>query len=502
MIQLPPSRLPSLYKRTLMTAGLVLVAALAQAQSNLDKGALEGTIRDSQSRPIIGVSVTLRSSQGEQQITRTDQQGIYRFAGLAAGNYDIRAEASGQDISTAKCLIEPNRTKKLDLTLSPSNATSALEFSTDPKFTVSGVADASSAGSHGSSASAPTTEALAKATVALGKETPSSTHSASEKLLKAVADRQPDDFAANREAGLMLVQTQKPQEALPYLERASKLAATNNDQASIHRVLGEVREQLNEPVEAVHQYQRAAELDPSEENLFDWGSELLLHRGVGPSIEVFRKGHDLYPASARTLLGLAAALYSQASYEEAARCVVEASDLTPSDSNPYLFMGSMISAQAIKSSAISNRLARFAELQPANAQANYFYALSLRQQAGLKQSSGERLKIRSLLEKAIRLDPTYAAAYLELGIVHADSGDVAEAISDYKRAAELDPKLPEAHYRLALAYKRTGEEDRAQEELRLYKESSSAVATETDRERRAIQQFVFTLQDHGGKAPK
>jgi tetratricopeptide (TPR) repeat protein len=497
----PLVRLASVYKRVLLASSLLVITTLVRAQLVSDAGVLEGTIRDSKSRPVVGASVTLRSSQGEQRNAQSDQHGLYLFAGLGTGDFEIRAEISGGGASTARCTIEPNRTKKLDLTLSPEKTSSALEFSVDPKFTVSGVTDASSAGSHGSSASAPTTEALARATVALGTETPSSNIPVDEKLLTA-ADTQPEDFAANREAGLMLARAEKPQQALPYLERASKLSAPKPEQASVHRVLGRVREELNEPLQAVREYQQAAELNPSEQNLFDWASELLLHRGVGPSIEVFKKGHDLYPTSARTLLGLAAALYSQASYEAAARYVVEASDLNPSDTSPYLFMGRMISAQAIKSAAISNRLARFAELQAGNAQANYFYALSLSQQGGPAQSSAEREKVRSLLEKAIRLDPLYAAAYLQLGIVHSDTDDFTGAIAQYKKATELDPKLPEAHYRLALAYKRTGDEARAQEELRLYKESSNTVALEKDRERRAIQQFVFTLQDHPVTAPK
>lgn len=491
-----------LYKGSLFVSGLLLIATLVQAQSVLDTRELQGTIRDSQSRPVPGASVSLRSSQGKQQITRSDQQGLYRFAGLATGSYEIHAEKSGVGEATTKCSIEPNPTKELDLTLSAADGPSALEFSVNPKFTVSGVTDASSAGSHGSSASAPTTEALARATVALGKETPVANNSADEKALRAAADGQPDKFAANRDAGIALARAQKPREALAYLERASKLPAATPDQASVHHVLGRVQEELNAPLEAVREYQRAAELDPSEQNLFDWASELLLHRGVGPAIEVFKKGHNLYPDSARTLLGLAAALYSQASYEEAARYAVEASDLNPKDSNPYMFMGRMVSTQDIKSPDLSNRLARFAQLQPKDAQANYFYALSLYQQGGQGQSSGTREKVKALLEKAIGLDPTYAAAYLQLGTLHADGGEFSRAIAAYKKATELDPKLPEAHYRLALAYKRTGKEDRAQEELRLYKESSNAFARETDGEWRAIQQFVFTLQDPTVPAPK
>jgi hypothetical protein len=41
------------------------------------------------------------------------------------------------------------------------------------------------------------------------------------------------------------------------------------------------------------------------------------------------------------LAGLGAAWYARGSYDLAAKCLCEASDLNPDDSNPYLFLGKM-----------------------------------------------------------------------------------------------------------------------------------------------------------------
>jgi hypothetical protein len=68
-------------------------------------------------------------------------------------------------------------------------------------------------------------------------------------------------------------------------------------------------------LEAVREYQRAAELDATEPNLFNWGAELLMHRAAEPATEVFAKGHRLFPRSTRMLLGLAAAWYARGDYE-------------------------------------------------------------------------------------------------------------------------------------------------------------------------------------------
>ena len=67
------------------------------------------------------------------------------------------------------------------------------------------------------------------------------------------------------------------------------------DSAELHNLLGEVEEKDGKFVEAANEYETAAHMDPSESNLFDWGSELLIHRTLDPAIEVFRQASDRYP---------------------------------------------------------------------------------------------------------------------------------------------------------------------------------------------------------------
>src|SRR5207244_9734095 len=111
--------------------------------------------------------------------------------------------------------------------------------------------------------------------------------------------------------------------------------------------------------------------------LFDWGAELLLHRAAEPAIEVFAKGNRLFPRSVRMLIGLGAAWYARGSYDQAARSLCEASDLNPNDPTPYQFLGRMQGVETTQSGEMVEKLARFVQLQPENALANYYYALSL-----------------------------------------------------------------------------------------------------------------------------
>jgi len=61
--------------------------------------------------------------------------------------------------------------------------------------------------------------------------------------------------------------------------------------------------------------------------------------------------------------------------------------------------------------------------------------------------------------------------------------------------------MDEAHYRLGQAYERTGQKEKARQELAAYQQISKKVQQELERERSEIQQFVFELRDASPAAP-
>jgi tetratricopeptide (TPR) repeat protein len=258
--------------------------------------------------------------------------------------------------------------------------------------------------------------------------------------------------------------------------------------------LADAAEGLNDPLGAVREYQHAAELTPSEPNLFDWGAELLIHSALEPALEVFAKGNHLFPRSARMLIGLGVAWYARGSYDLAGQRLCEASDLDPGDPRAYLFLGKMQSVGTGQSEDVIQRLGRFARLQPENALANYYYALGLWKGQEGSENTKDLAEVESLLQKAVRLDPKLGAAYLQLGILNSDRKDFLGAISAYQKAIAVTPSLEQAHFRLAQAYQRTGQASQAQKELSIYREMSKKTAEEVERQRHEIQQFVYTLR--------
>ena len=328
----------------------------------------------------------------------------------------------------------------LDSHSRPDPAAAQPQFFDEPQFIVAGVSDNTYRGGHGSDTVLRSAEALAKETASLASGTP----------------------------------------------------ATNAGDP--HHALAEANERSGHPVEAVHEFQRAAELNPSEPNLFDWGTELLAHHAPEPAAEVFTKGVRLFPHSVRMLLGLATAWYAAGSNEQAAQCFFKAADLNPSDPNPYLFLSQVQSRQITESAGYLERLARFARLHPRNALANYYYAVTLWNRRRSPDDFEASEKARNLLQKALALDPHLGPAYLQLGILDADERKYPEAILAYQEAISASPNLEEAHYRLSEAYRITGNRLEAEQELALYNRLSKQSAEEVERERREVQQFVIALR--------
>jgi tetratricopeptide (TPR) repeat protein len=69
---------------------------------------------------------------------------------------------------------------------------------------------------------------------------------------------------------------------------------------------------------------------------------------------------------------------------------------------------------------------------------------------------------------AIQIDPRYALAYFDLGNVLDETGRVQEAIATYKTAIQLAPTYADAHYNLALAYEKVREPRKALQHWRTY----------------------------------
>jgi tetratricopeptide (TPR) repeat protein len=507
------------------------VAIVCCAPAVTQTAIVQGTVRDSNEKTVASAKVVLQGAAGATvAAAKTDALGAYKLPGVASGAYTVQVEASGYTRQVfPQFKLKANDVKVLDLVLTSNGPNAqAPEFYDEPQFTVAGVTDTTNLGTHGADTVVRNTESLVRETASMnhaaaGPAAPPD--AATLRSLRGAVQREPRSFQANHQLGKSLLDSGNARDAVPYLERAAALNPVDHqaaydlasacaavgdynhaksvlqssagapESADNHRLLGDVEENLGDPVEAVHEYQRAAELEPTESNLFTWGAELLQHRAFEPASEVFKKGSRLYPSSARMLVGLGVSLYARGSYEPAVQRLCQAADLDPNATTPYLFLGKIQTIDPAHSQEVSERLERFARLQPENTLASYYYAMSLWKTRRGPEDTANLAKIESLLNESVKRDPKLGDAYLQLGILYEEQRNFPGALSAYKQAVEVSPQLEQAHYRLAQAFRKSGDEEKAKGEMMLYQETSKQSADRAQREQREMQGFVYTMRD-------
>ena len=351
-----------------------------------------------------------------------------------------------------------------------------------------------------------------------------------EQLKKAVTI-DPQSFDANHNLGELYVRMGNLPDAVPYLSQAQRITPSSydngydlalaylltgrpdparqvvrgllqgNNTAELHNLQGQIEEKDGKFVAAANEFEIAAHEDPSESNLFDWASELLMHRTLEPAIEVFRQSAERYPNSPRMAIGLGIALYSRGNYDEAIKSLLRASDLSPSDPRCYFFLSKAYDSSPSQADEVIQRFRRFSQQQPGNAHAFYYYAMSLWKGKRAQDPSLDLHQIESLLRKAVTLDPKLSEAYLQLGNLYSDQTQYAEAIPEYEKALENGSNLADAHYRLAQAYVHTTQKDKAQEQFKIYQQLRAQHLADLDKQIADIRQFVYSEKGDAAAKP-
>ena len=332
------------------------------------------------------------------------------------------------------------------------------------------------------------------------------------------------DYGANRNLALLYLQRNKLSGALPLLRAAHEVrpeAAENTYDLALaelltgqpaaarvlvigllqrqntgeyHALLGRVDEQEAKYVAAANEFAAAAALDPSEDNLFAWGSELMLHRAYEAAIAVFAQGTQRYPAAPRLWVGEGMALYSRGEYEPSIKALLTAADLNAADPRCYLFLSKAYLSSPSQAEAVIERFRRYAALEPNNALAQFYYAVSLWKGRRADSAAVDYPAVEALLLRSLALDETKAETHLQLGILYNDERAYGEAEPQFVRAVELDPKLADAHFRLGRAYLRAGEKEKSEAEFARFKELQAQHQAEVDKERAEVQQFVLAIK--------
>jgi tetratricopeptide (TPR) repeat protein len=342
---------------------------------------------------------------------------------------------------------------------------------------------------------------------------------------KKAVELAPRGYDANHNLGEFYIQSGKIASGIPFLERAQQADATayNNgydlalaldesgkldaarqqlqhlislhDASELHSLLGEVEEQSRNYLASAAQYEQAAHLDPSEQNILDWGAELLLHQTFAPAIAVFNAGTERFPESPQLHNGLGIAFYGAGQTDDAVRAFFRASDLTPSDPLPLTFLGKTCEGVSPPlADQIRSRIQNFLGRDAQSAELDYYLAVCMWKTGPTESKADRDAQVEALLKHALTLDPNYADAYFQLGALYADLRRYTEAAEQYERALKINPKAANAHYRLGQALARLGDQSRAEQEFAVFERLRQSDSDATNKEQNQIQQFVYKMR--------
>ena len=211
------------------------------------------------------------------------------------------------------------------------------------------------------------------------------------------------------------------------------------------------------------------------------------HQTTDAAIAVFASGVRDFPSSGKLRIGLGCAYYVAGKYEEAARSILQATTLDPHNRLAYFFLGKVYERAYARQDAITDKFRAYAQQSPDDAwfYCHYGTILYLRSQA---DAQPDYEPAKSYLSKAIHLDPGFAEAYLQLGIISQKEGQFEQSVGFLAHAVQANPKLASAHYRLGLAYARLGQGGKAKREFEVFQNLDSE--SQTEPERRQIIQFL------------
>jgi tetratricopeptide (TPR) repeat protein len=532
----------------LAVVGLLTSYIAAQETSSKCFGGvvIHGTVLDSGRKPVSDAVVRLEPRPAESPIeTTTNAAGVFTFSSPTDRSYHLFAEKSGlrtpaMDVTavSGNCIAQMELILNMPGPTPGSNTVSqpvvkAMEFADQPNFAIAGVTDWTAVGGHGSDSTLRTSESLASETrdlkpdiggssvAGVAPRVPEDTET--ETKLRAALAKAPRSFSENNRLGEYYLRIGRYTDAISILESAYKIDPNNDanqyelvstydksgdlprainrihellknsQSADLYRLAGELDEKAGDPLSSVHEYERAAKLNPSEQNYFEWGSELLLHRAVWQAQEVFQRGADAYPNSVRMQMAMGAALFAGARYDTAALRFCKASDLDPTNPTPYIFMGKIQMSSPTTLACAELKLARYADQQPNSSVANYLYAMSILKSQEQLPHKEPILHAEALLTKALAIDPKCSECYLQLGIIASSDHSFDKAIGLYKKAIEADPQLVDAYYRLGVAYDRTAQPAKAKEQFQLHDKIKQQQAEIVEKQRRDVKQFLVVL---------
>ena len=301
---------------------------------------------------------------------------------------------------------------------------------------------------------------------------------------------EPDSAGLYYLLGLGLCTAGRVEEAVAPLRQSIQL---DPGEARVHVLLGTALATLGRDKEALPEWEAALKIDPASTkaldglarsliSIGDYGSVINRLRGAqrdqnltldlagayrkadmfDDSANVLAEGLKSYPGS-DALTGALVSLDIHLSHFEAAQDLAgKLARQKPRDLEAQrIYLQTLVSHGDNRVAAPLGR--KLLALAPHDSDFLYLNGI-------LERQAGDFAAARKHLEESITINPDFYNSHYNLGVVLAELKDLKEAEAQFKKAIELGAVEPEVRFELAKVLRTLGENDAAQEQLKLYQQ--------------------------------
>jgi serine/threonine protein kinase/Flp pilus assembly protein TadD/TolB-like protein len=319
--------------------------------------------------------------------------------------------------------------------------------------------------------------------------------------------------------------TKKPELVAAAIEACQKATIVQGTLAEGHTCLGHLYEEKGQYQDAAQQFQRAADLDPANDEAYlGLASTYERLHDSKRAEETYLRAVNLQPHNATAHDWLGMFYIKQLEYGKAEAAFRQALDFAPDDPRLHSNLGWVYFEQGLYSQA-AGRFQRSVELQPtgpgySNLATAYFFMGQFTEAArvyenasrleptsydvwgnlgdGYYWASGERAKAADaynhaigLAEEKLEVNPNQPDTLGYLAQYYAMVGDKKKALDRIDRALRLDAKNPDVLFNAALVHQQFGERDAALHWL------EKAVESGYPRNQVRDHPAFFNLHNHG-----
>jgi tetratricopeptide (TPR) repeat protein len=285
-----------------------------------------------------------------------------------------------------------------------------------------------------------------------------------EQLFRQVIQGKPDFASAHVNLGLLYVQMNRQEDAVPELQEALHLDPDRSEAADALAGLwrGQARAAVSsgDPEKALSLLIRARKVAPGNPDVqFDFGMVALRMSLLPDALEGFQEALKLRANDASAIYGLGRTYMNMARFEDAREQFASYLTLRPGDASAHYALGMALAAldQANEARGEFEKSTTIAPVQTES----YCQLGRLDLDSKDLDSAGENFR------RALDRDPKNLCALTGLGRVDFGKKNFTPAADFLQRAIAVDFSLREAHYYLGLTYARLGKREASDRELQI-----------------------------------